>query len=441
MQHEPSKRLLTIATLMAASTLALAALTSSGCNKANESGKTSRTTAPTPVAIAKVARADLAREVNFDAEFRPFQDIDLHAKVAGFVQTMNVDVGDLVKAGQLLATIEVPELNEDIQRANATVRRAQSDVVKAQADALRAEEDIRRAEADIRRAQASHEEVKQTLARLNAVAKERPGLVAQQEIDTAQSKERTADAQTAAAQAAHSGSRAAAAATRAAIAALKEQVQVAEAELSKLQAKQTFTKITAPFSGIISKRYADVGDMVRGGLSPSGPAVPLVRLVNQDKLRLVFPVSSSFVAKVKPGDELEVRIASLGRTIPAKVSRITREVDANTRTMETQVDVQNTDGSLYPGMYAAVAMRLDRKQNVLAVPLTALARGKQVTVFLVKPDNTLEEREVKLGLEAPDKAEVLAGLVEGDSVLVGSRSQVKPGQKIEPKLVALEVAP
>jgi len=211
--------------------------------------------------------------------------------------------------------------------------------------------------------------------------------------------------------------------------------------LSKLQAKQTFTKITAPFSGIISKRYADVGDMVRGGLSPSAPAVPLVRLVNQDKLRLVFPVSSSFVAKVKPGDELEVRIASLGQTIPAKVSRITREVDANTRTMETQVDVQNTDGSLYPGMYAAVAMRLDRKQNVLAVPLTALARGKQVTVFLVKPDNTLEAREVKLGLEAPDKAEVLAGLVEGDSVLVGSRSQVKPGQKIEPKLVALEVAP
>jgi len=109
--------------------------------------------------------------------------------------------------------------------------------------------------------------------------------------------------------------------------------------------------------------------------------------------------------------------------------------------METQVDVVNADGSLYPGMYAAVAMKLDRKQNVLAVPITALARGKQVTVFLIKPDNTLEERELKLGLEAPDKAEVLAGLAEGDSVLVGSRSQVKPGQKVEPKLVKQEEAP
>ncbi|MEQ2005149.1 MAG: efflux RND transporter periplasmic adaptor subunit, partial [Limisphaerales bacterium] len=258
---------------------------------------------------------------------------------------------------------------------------------------------------------------------------------------TAQAKERTADAQVAAAQAAHSGSRAAASSARAAIGSVKEQVNVAEAELHKLQAKAVFTKIVAPFDGVISKRYADAGDMVRGGLSPSAPAVPLVRLVHQDKLRLVFPVSSSFVAKVKAGDEVEVRVASLTKTFPGKVARITREVEANTRTMETQVDVVNADGSLYPGMYAAVAMKLDRKTGVLAVPLTALARGKKVTVFLIKSDNTLEEREVKLGLEAPDKAEVLAGLAEGDSVLVGSRSQVKPGQKVEPKLVKLEEAP
>lgn len=420
------------------------ATTGTACKKAtgNEASKgNAAAAAPAPVAVAKVTRADIAREVVFDAEFRPFQDIDLHAKVAGFVQAMNVDVGDRVKAGQLLASIEVPELKEDIERAAAAVKRAQSDVVKAQEDALRADEDIRRAEAEIKRAQAAHAEVKQTLGRIAGVAKERPGLVAQQDIDTAQSKERTADAQVAAAQAAHSGSRAAASAARAAIGSVKEQVNVAEADLRKLQAKAAFTKIVAPFEGIISKRYADAGDMVRGGLSPSAPAVPLVRLVHQDKLRLVFPVSASFLAKVKAGDEVEVRVASLSKTFPAKVARLTREVEANTRTMETQVDVLNADGSLYPGMYAAVAMKLDRKQNALAVPLTALARGKKVTVFLIKPDNTIEEREVKLGIEAPDKAEVLAGLTEGDAVLVGSRSQVKPGQKVEPKLVKLEEAP
>lgn len=442
MQDRPSTCLEFPTALLGLAAALVLAAAGTACKKAIGS-ETSKGTAaaPAPVAVAKVTRANLAREVVFDAEFRPFQDIDLHAKVAGFVQTMNVDVGDRVKAGQLLASIEVPELKEDIERAAAAVKRAQSDVTKAQEDALRAEEDIRRAEAEIKRSQAAHAEVKQTLARIAGVAKERPGLVAQQEIDTAQSKERTADAQVAAAQAAHSGSRAAASSARAAIASAKEQVHVAEADLHKLQAKAAFTKIVAPFDGIISKRYADAGDMVRGGLSPSAPAVPLVRLVHQDKLRLVFPVSASFVAKVKPGDEVEVRVASLGRTIPGKVSRITREVEANTRTMETQVDVLNADGSLYPGMYAAVAMKLDRKQNALAVPLTALARGKKVTVFLIKADNTLEEREVKLGLEAPDKAEVLAGLAEGDSVLVGSRSQVKPGQKVEPKLVKLEEAP
>ncbi len=363
------------------------AVTGTACKKAtgSEASKGNAAAAPAPVAVAKVTRADIAREVVFDAEFRPFQDIDLHAKVAGFVQTMNVDVGDRVKAGQLLASIEVPELKEDIERATAAVKSSQ----------------------------AAHAEVKQTLGRIAGVAKEQPGLVAQQDIDIAQAKERTADAQ----------------------------VHVAEADLHKLESRAAFTKIVAPFDGIISKRYADVGDMVRGGLSPSAPAVPLVRLVHMNKLRLVSPVSSSFVAKVKAGDEVEVRVASLSKTFPAKVARITREVEANTRTMETQVDVVNADGSIYPGMYAAVAMKLDRKTAVLAVPLTALARGKKVTVFLIKPDNTIEEREVKLGLEAPDKAEVLAGLAEGDSVLVGSRSQVKPGQKVEPKLVKLEEAP
>lgn len=442
MQDRPSTFQESRAALLGVAAALVLAATGTACKKVvgNEAAKGSAA-APAPVAVAKVGRADIAREVVFDAEFRPFQDIDLHARVAGFVQTMNVDVGDHVKAGQLLATLEVPELKEDLERAAAGVKRAQQDVVKAQEDAQRAEEDIRRAEAEIKRAQAAHAEVKLTLGRIAAVSKEQPGLVAQQDIDTAQAKERTADAQVAAAQAAHSGSRAAASSARAMIASVKEQVHVAEADLHKLEAKAGFTKIVAPFDGIISKRYADAGDMVRGGLSPSAPAVPLVRLVHVDKLRLVFPVSASFVARVKVGDDVEVRVPSLSRTLPGKVSRITREVEANTRTMETQVDLVNADGSLYPGMYAAVAMKLDRRQGVLAVPVTALARGKQVTVFLIKPDNTLEEREVKLGLEAPDKAEVLAGLAEGDSVLVGSRSQVKPGQKVEPKLVKLEEAP
>ncbi|MEQ2006576.1 MAG: biotin/lipoyl-binding protein, partial [Limisphaerales bacterium] len=166
-----------------AAALVLAA-TGTACKKAvgSEASKGSAAAAPAPVAVAKVTRADIAREVVFDAEFRPFQDIDLHAKVAGFVQTMNVDVGDRVKAGQLLATIEVPELKEDLERASATVKRAQQDVVKAQEDALRADEDIRRAEAEIKRAQATHAEVKLTFGRIASVAKEQPGLVSQQDI-------------------------------------------------------------------------------------------------------------------------------------------------------------------------------------------------------------------------------------------------------------------
>jgi RND family efflux transporter MFP subunit len=415
-------------------------LCGTACRKAS-SNPGDGAAAPSPVAVARVTRADLSREVVFDAEFRPAQDIDVHAKVAGFVARMEVDVGDRVSAGQLIATLEVPELNEEVERAAAVLKRAEQDAIKSREDARRAVADVTRFEADLVRAETAHSEATTTLKRFAEVASERPGLVAQQELDVYQAKERTAASQVEAARAALEGSRAAAASAQAAVLAAQEQVHITEAELKKLRTKSANTRITAPFSGLITKRYADVGDLVRGGLSPSAPAVPLVRLVSMDTLRLAFPISASFVSKVKPDDEVLIRVAGRKEPLPGRVARITREVEANTRTMEAQVDVPNPDGTLYPGMYGSVVMNLDRREKVLAVPLTALARGKKVTVFVVKPDNTLEEREVEIGLEAPAQAEVIRGVSEGDALLVGSRSQVKPGQRVEPKVVKPEEAP
>lgn len=267
------------------------------------------------------------------------------------------------------------------------------------------------------------------------MSKTQPGLVAQQELDVSQARERTASAQVEEAKAAQAAARAGVAVARTGIPAAKDTVAVADADVHRLQAKFAFTKITAPFDGMITKRFADVGDLVRGGLSPSAPAVPIARLVTVDKLRLVFPVSASYVSRVKAGQTVVITVTQLGSKLTGTVARVAGEVDMATRSMEVQVDVPNSDGTLIPGMFASVALKLDQRDQVLAVPLAALARGAQPNLYIVQPDKTLEQRPVKLGLETAAKVEILSGLTDGELVFVGSRSQVKPGQKVEPKVV------
>jgi len=345
------------------------------------------------VPVIKVVREDLARSENFDAEFRPYQVIDLHAAVAGFVESIEVDIGDRVKKGALLATLQIPELAEDMERAAATELRDEKIVDQAAA---------------------RYQDAHVAWVRLNTINHNKPHLVAQQDLDTAQAKDSAAEA---------------------GLAAAKEDVHVAQAELNKLKAILNDCKITAPFSGVITKRYADVGALVQGGVSPSGAAMPLVRLSQNDRLRLDFPVSVSFVHDIKLGDPVEIRIAATGQTIHGKITRFTHDVEMATRTMETEVDVTNADLSLTPGIYAEASLELQRHRNVLAIPTDALSDLKSPIAFVVNDKNQIEERPLTLGLVTPDKFEVTAGLKENDLVMIGNRAQVKPGQKVATKLM------
>ncbi len=387
------------------------------------------------VAVVKITRENLSHEITVDAEFRPYQDIDLFAKVAGFVESINVDVGDQVKAGQLLATLEIPELKEEIEHAQAVQRRAAGDVNRGEEDAHRAEQEVGKADAGIKRAEAAHAETKLTYDRLFAVSKAQPGLVAQQELDVAQARERTAAAQVDEARATQAAARAAVSAAKAGTLALKDAVRVTEADIHKLQAKQGYAKITAPFTGIVTKRYADTGDLIRGGTTPSSPAMALVRLSQNERLRLVLPVSVTFVTRITNGFPVEVHVEALNKTFPGTISRFTREVLATTRTMEAEVNVPNRNLELTPGMYATVLLRLDRREKALVAPVEAVARDKAATVFVVNAQDQIEERTVTVGLETPAKLEILSGLKQGELVMVGGRALVKPGQKVQAKIM------
>jgi RND family efflux transporter MFP subunit len=363
----------------------------------------------TPAAVVRVERRNLGNTLTIAGEFKPFQDVDVHAKVAGYIKVIYVDVGDHVKEGQTLAVLEIPELAAQLAGADAAVRHAQ--------------EEIRRAKSDVERAQSGHAAAHSAYARLKQAADSRVGLVAQQEVDDSQAKDLEAEAQMASAQAE--------------LSAAQQQVEVAQANQRQFNALSNYARITAPFSGVITNRYADTGALVAAGTSTSTQAIPVVRIAQISVLRLVLSIPESVAAQIHLGDPVKVHVQALNQDIEGKVSRFADSLDMQTRTMQTEIDCQNRDGRLIPGMYTESRLMLQEEKNTLTVPLEAVSRnGEDATVLAVDSQNTLGERHVKLGLEDGSGVEVLSGLADGDRVVIGNRSQFHNGEKIQPKEVS-----
>jgi RND family efflux transporter MFP subunit len=361
------------------------------------------------VAVARVERRTIANTLTISGAFRPFQEVDVHAKVAGYIKVIYVDVGDHVKNGQTLAVLEVPELTAQLAGTDAAVRKSK--------------EEIRRAQSDIERAQSAHSAAHSAYNRLKQAADSRAGLVAQQELDDSQAKDLEAEAQVASAQAE--------------LSAAQQQLQMAEANQRQYTALSDYSRIVAPFAGVVTARYADTGALVAAGTSSSTQAMPVVRLAQISKLRLVLPIPESLAGQIHLGDPVKVHVQALNQDIDGKVSRFADSLDVQTRTMETEIDFENRDGHLIPGMYAETRLSMHEKKNALVVPLEAVTRnGDDATVLAVNPQNIIEERHLKLGLEDNSRVEVLSGLSDQDRVVIGNRSEFRNGQKIQPKDVS-----
>jgi RND family efflux transporter MFP subunit len=342
-----------------------------GCG-AHRSSPESRT-----VAVAKTVRTRLSNSMTYQGEFYPFQDVMIHAEVSGFINPIRVDIGDRVKAGDLLATIEVPELKDQLEAAAAAARQAE----------------------------AEHAIAHLNYDRLAQVNKNQPNLVAQQDLDNAQAKD---------------------SATEAALA-------TAKADADKYRTLMDYTRVKAPFDGVITKRFVDNGTLVEAGTSSN--TGPIVELAQNALLRLRFPVPEAETPLVEVGGSVGVRIDAVHREFTGKIARDSWEIDRSTRTMIVEVDVPNADNILNAGMYASVTLSTQEADGVLAVPLQALSVGDAPTVLVVGPGNAIEERKVVIGMRTSSLAEVRSGLSEGDLVVVGDRSGLAPGAAVTPKLV------
>jgi RND family efflux transporter MFP subunit len=309
-----------------------------------------------------------------------------------------------------MATLEIPELEAQLQVDQSAIKNAT--------------DEVSRAGHQLKRYQAMYTALHLEYTRLNGVFESQPGLVAQQEVDDAQGKDLAAASQVDASQSS--------------LEAAQSQLLMAKSSLIHDQALFAYASITAPFSGVVTQRYANLGTLMQAGTSSSTQALPLVKLSQDDLYRLVIPVPESSVRYIRVGDPVEVRVPALNRSFPGKVARFSLDVQEGTRTMHTEVDVPNPGRLLMPGMYAETTLTLEARDNVLAVPLEAVTReGNQTTVYVVSGAGKVEIRVVTVGLETSTDAEVVSGLTEGESAIVSDRSGLKSGEEVRPQVVQM----
>jgi RND family efflux transporter MFP subunit len=362
------------------------------------------------VAVVEATRTNLSSDLVLTAEFEPFQEIDVMAKVSGYIKQIKVDIGDRVQEGQLLASLEIPEMQDDLTRAAASLEEANAELVTARDE--------------LQRAQSSHDMSHLSYSRVLDVSKKEPGLVPQQEVDEAHSRDLVAEAQVSAA--------------KSRIAECEQRIHVSQAEQARFKTLFQYAVITAPFTGVVTKRYANSGSLIQAGTSSQ--AIPVVRLSENGLLRLALPVPESAVPLIHLGEPVTVRVSALHRGFPGRVARFSDKVDESTRTMKTEVDVPNPSLVLVPGMYAEVDLETEQRKDVLSVPVEAVdGSGTAARVFTVQSDGTVRIIPVALGIETAHAIEIRSGnLKDGDRVVVGSRAGLKEGSKVRAKVISLQ---
>lgn len=386
----------------------LAAGSAAGCGGSRDVKADDPANAPT-AAVVKVARRDLTNTLEIASELQPAQEIEVYAKVSGYIKKLSVDWGTHVKQGQVLAVLEIPELQQQLEQDEAALRRS--------------EQNRSRAQEELNRAESTYKVAHLTYTRLADVQTSRPELVAQQEIDIAQGRDVEASAGVSAA--------------RDALAASQQEMLSAKAALEKDRAMYSYSRMTAPFDGVVTEIYAYTGALLPAGTTSNKGTLALCRLSQNNLLRLVIPVPERAVPDVHAGEKVAVNVSGSNKSFDGVISHISGEIDTQTRTMHTEVEVPNAKYELVPGMYASVKIPLRSALNVLSLPVQTVqsAEQGQGLVLVVLPDNRLEKRAVKLGLQTATHFEILSGVQQDEMILFGEQGQYRPGQLVKPKIV------
>jgi membrane fusion protein (multidrug efflux system) len=318
--------------------------------------------AGTPVQTIHPKRGEIVRRITLPGNVLPYQEATLYAKVAGYLKSINVDKGDSVKGGDLLAEIEAPEMLADLLKAKAEAEAAQLDS-----------------------------------ERVLEARKKASDLVMPQTVDAA---------------------------------IMRSDVAIAGAR--RIETLLGYAKITAPFSGIITKRWVDPGALIPAATSSSAPkSAAVVTLMDFTTVRIDVAIPDTEAPFVKRDLPVKVAVDELaGRTFDGAITRYAYALDESTRTMATEIEISNPDLVLRPGMWASVEIELQKKENALLIPAEALVTEKNKNSVFVVRDNKAQKVSVTTGFDDGVNVEVLKGCGPGDAVIVAGKQSVTDGQKV-----------
>jgi RND family efflux transporter MFP subunit len=429
--------------LSVASALAVLAAVSPGCGPAIGSAP-AQTAGKAPVARVNVVRPErgtIRRTTEQPGQIEAAETTEIHAKIAGYVKGVAVDIGDAVKGGQTLAELHVPEMEAELAQKRALVDQAESE--QAQAEAAVAESRagitsaeakltevkaaIRRTEADVARWQAEFARIAQ-LVRESAVTGSLRDET-QSKLEAAQAARDEVTAQVRSAEAAVAESRAHLVKAEADVKAAASRVEVAEAEARRVESLLGYARIDAPFDGVITRRGIDTGHLT----VPGGQDDPLFVLERVDHVTVSVGVPEADAPLVGRGDTAVIRLPTLGgRAYEGKVTRTSYSLDAATRTLRAEIDLPNPDDLLRPGLYAYTSIVAEEHTDALTLPAAAVFRDGGKAYCVVVADGRARRREIQTGLGDASRVEVASGL-DGRELIVAARADtVAAGQPVEP---------
>ena len=349
---------------------------------------TAQTSAPIPtIEVVRVVEKSLDITQDLPGELNPYEMVAVYPKVTGFVKTIRVDRGSRVRSGELLAELDAPEIVSQHAEAQSRLQAAQAQLVAARA----------KADADA----GTYEKLK--------AASATPGVVAGNDLMLAQ-KALEAD--------------------RSQVTASEQNVEAARQAVGAITQMESYLKVTAPFDGVVTERNVHPGSIVGPGSGPDA-ATALFRIVDNHRLRLVVPVPEAFAAGISTGASVSFTVASYpGQTFSGKVARLAQVVDAKTRTMAVELDVENGNGRLTAGSFCQVRWPVHRSAPSLLVPSRSVASTTGRTfVVRVKNDRT-EWVDIKTGLSVGALVEVFGDLKPGDVVAARGTDELRAGTQV-----------
>jgi len=400
-----------------------------------------------PVTTIHPRKGAMERTTTQPGTILAYESVQLFAKVPGFLKSQKVDIGDHVKRGQVLAVVDVPELEKQAQRDRAAVDQARAKILQMKARVTSAVADLDAAKAGVIQAEAAANSAA-AWVRYRAIQHKRmKDLFATKSIEEKlvdeykEHYEASVETQQAAVAAiATSKAKVAACAAKilqaeADVAAAQSEVQVAQAELEKVQVQVSFATITAPFDGVVAFRGMFPGDFVRA--AGEGAHEPLLTVQRMDKMRVIVEIPDRDVPFADPGDPAAVEIDALpGEPLAAKISRIAHSEDPQTRLMRVEIDLPNPTGKICQGMYGRVTIVLEKSTNLLSMPSSCLvgrAEGGKGKVYVVR-DGHAQLARVRLGADNGLRVIVLAGLKGEDQVIVQPGNALAEGTPVNPTL-------